>query len=210
MKTLPQTRLALLLATLLTSLFLLATPGAQAYPEPEIVPRAWELEFEHKEPRLVSVQTPEGEIEWYWYVVYKVTNDTESERLYIPEVTIATDAGHLIPASRNVPASVFELIKHKERNPLLESPVHVIGRLLLGENHAKESAIIWPAVSKDVNEVRVFIAGLSGETKVVQSPINDEEKVFRKTLMLRYTAEGNPKLTANRQLNFRSQQWIMR
>ena len=199
------------LTALALAAFIIAAPaGSMAFPEPSIVPRAWQLDFEVKKPQKIAFRDASGNLQWYWYIVYKVTNKTGEELMFIPEIEIAMDNGELIHAGRGVPAIIFDRIKAQERNQLLESPVHVVGRLLLGEDHAKESVIVWPVPPGDINEVRIFVAGLSGETQLVDSIASDGKILFRKSLMMTYSAEGNPMMTRDRTLTKRDEQWIMR
>lgn len=199
-----------LIALALLAVVITSPASSMAYPEPSIVPRAWQLDYKVKQPRKIAFRNASGQIEWYWYVAYQVTNNTGEELMFIPEIEIAMDNGELIHAGRGVPAIIFDRIKAQERNVLLESPVHVVGRLLLGEDHAKESVIVWPMPEGDINELRIFVAGLSGETQLVPSIGGDGKTLFRKTLMMTYTAEGNPTMTRDRELTKRSEQWIMR
>jgi len=69
---------------------LFAVAPAVAAPEPDLVPRSWEFKFEFKHPRPIAVKNLQGEYEWYWYMTYDVVNNTGQERLFIPELTIAT------------------------------------------------------------------------------------------------------------------------
>src|SRR5690606_36931043 len=116
----------------------------------------------------------------------------------------------LIHAGRGVPAVIFDRIKAQERNQLLESPVHVVGRLLLGEDHARESVIVWPMPPADINELQISVAGLSRETQMVDSIASDGNVLVRKSLMMTYSAGGNPMMPRGRKLAKRSEQWIMR
>ena len=84
------TRLAVVGFALLTLILLLAIQ-AGAYPEPGLVPRSWELDFTFKDPRRIAVKGVDGRTQWYWYVIYKVVNNTSEERLFVPEFTLATD-----------------------------------------------------------------------------------------------------------------------
>ena len=165
---------------------------ADAYPEPEVVSPSWQLEFTWRKPRAIALQTTDGSYRWFWYMPYKVVNDTGSEVLFIPEITIATDTGRIISAGQDVPASLFPKIKDKLDNPLLQSPIDVVGELLQGEDHAKESVAIWPAFEKNVTHMKVFVAGLSGETQTFEHPTTGEPVMVRRTLMLHFRLPGDP------------------
>ena len=104
-----------------------AASSSRAYPEPAIVTKAWELTFTHGDLRPVAVPDVNGVTHWYWYLPYKVVNNTKQERLFVPDIAIATDAGELIQAGKDVPANVFPEVKHRVNNRLLEDPVQVVG-----------------------------------------------------------------------------------
>lgn len=134
----------------------------------------------------------EGAYRWYWYMPYEVVNRSGGTVLFIPDITIATDTGELISAGRNIPSGLYRRIEQELNNPLLESPLAVVGELLEGEDYARESVAIWPAFEENVTEMAIFIAGLSGETASVRNPITDELVMMRRTLMLEFRLPGNP------------------
>lgn len=189
--------------------------SALAAPEPDLVPRSWEFEFEFKHPRPIAVKNLQGEYEWYWYMTYDVVNNTGQERLFIPEFTIATDKGDLVIAGKGISTSVFQAVKKHVGNDLLESPASVIGRILQGEDNGKESVIIWKAFGHNVEEVNVFVSGLSGETAVVKVPDPEDtsktvEKLMTKTLQINYAFHGAPLKPEDQPVQPKGTKWIMR
>jgi len=182
-----------------------------AAPEPSIVPKAWALDFSHTKPQPIAVRTVEGDIKWYWYMTYTVENNSGEDRLFIPDITIATDQGDILTSGQNVPSRTFKVVEQRERNPLLLSPSAIIGKVLQGPDFAKESVAIWPHIpSKDLGEFRIFVAGLSGETATIKHPKTDETVVLRKTLMIRYDLPGNMVHPQGQPLIPHAEQWIMR
>jgi len=161
------------------------------YPEPAIVSPSWSLKFEFNEPRPIAVKTLKDTIQWYWYMPYEVVNLTGKDRLFIPEITIATDSGQIITAGRDVPPAVFNLIKEQLQNPLLESPIEIVGKILQGEDYAREGVAIWPAFGEDVDEFTVFFAGHSGENATVQNPVTKQNVLMRRTNLRRFSTPGN-------------------
>jgi hypothetical protein len=204
-------RLAVL-STVLAMASLIPAHRAQAYAEPSIVPQSWDLTFTHSVPRPIAVRDTAGDLQWYWYITYKVVNNTSEDRLFVPEVEISTDEGDLIRSGQNVPTAVFFAIKEKERNTLLESPNQVVGRLLQGNDHARESVIIWPAFKHNISQLTLFIAGLSGETSAIKNPLTDEPVTVRKSLMIEFSTPGDTvSYTPDKQTILPvDQQWIMR
>ena len=166
-------------------------PGAYAYPEPDIVSPSWSLEFTFENPAPIVVRDARGQLTWYWYMTYQVVNRTGEDRMFIPECTIAEDDGRIITAGQGVPPGVFTQIKAQLGNPLLESPIEVVGKILQGIDYAKQSVAIWPCPLNDVDEFSVFIAGLSGETATIQNPITDEDVLMRRSVMLQFSTPGN-------------------
>ena len=159
-------------ARLLLALTLLAPaamPGpahAQTAPEPARVSAAWMLDFEHQQPRVVSFREPDGNVRWFWYMPYKVVNNTNEIRSFIPDVTVAYDNGAIIDADKSIPASVYRLIHERVGNPLMQPPAEAAGDMLEGEDYAREAVAIW------------------------EHP--DETIVLHRTRMLRYSLPGRP------------------
>jgi hypothetical protein len=191
-----------------------AMPGVAA-PQPALVTKAWEFKFTHATPRPIVVKNLRGENEWYWYMTYKVVNNSGQERLFVPEITIATDQGDILAAGKNVRTAVFEEIKKRVGNRLLESPTNVVSQILQGEDHAKESVAIWPALDHNVDRVSIFISGLSGETALIKIPDPADTKktidtLVAKTLMLDFDYPGAPTSPQEQPVIFKGSTWIMR
>lgn len=181
-----------------------------AYPEPAIVSPSWNLDFTFETPRLIAVEDITGTVHWYWYMVYEVTNQTGEDQLFIPEVTIATDTGRIIEAGRGVPAAVFARIKERLGDPLLESPIQIVGRLLQGVDYARKSVTIWPAFEQDVDEFTMFFSGLSGETQTIAHPATGEPVLMRRTLMIRFSLPGTPANPQQQKALLQEQREVMR
>ena len=180
-------------------------------PEPSIVPKSWTLDFSHSKPQPIALRTLKGEIQWYWYMTYKVENNTGEDLLFIPDITIANDQGQILTSNQNVPSKTFKAIQDRERNPLLLSPPSIIGRLLQGADFAKESVAIWPHNAKDdITDLTIFVAGLSGETATIKHPSTDETVVLRKSLMISYQTPGNLMHPQRQAFIPHGTTWIMR
>lgn len=189
----------------------LTVRSLMAYPEPAIVQRTWELDIAPQHTfKPIAVRNLLGKVEWYWYLVYKVENNSGSERLFIPEITIATDEGHIRIAGQKVPSGVFDAIAKKERNTFLLNPTDVVGRILQGPDFARESVAIWPAFDKPVDFVNIFVAGLSGETAAIKHPLTGEPVVMTKTLMLNFATPGGNISPELQPVVFKGEQWVMR
>lgn len=199
------------LLTILLSLLPAAWPSAlHAAPEPSIVPRAWEFDFTFQAPRPIAIRDIDGQYHWFWYMTYKVVNNSGTEQMFIPEFTIATDTGKIIAAGSKLPSSLFPAIKAKLQNPLLLSPVDVVGRLLQGEDNARESVAVWPAFEDDVDAISVFVGGLSGETIALPHPLTGDPVLLRKTMKVDYAMPGSSGTPQVQPMLMRSSEWVMR
>ncbi len=188
-------------------LLILAVVGvARAYPTPASVPFRWQLDFEPGELRLYE----DGANGAYWFFSYQVTNRTGRQQIWAPLFTLFTDRGEIIASGRDVPATVLEDLIDLLGNELLERQNEVIGEILPGKEHAKEGLIIWPATELDVNEISLFIAGVSGETARVTNPITGEEVLMRKTLQRDYLVRGDALPRGRDPVELVSERWILR
>ena len=192
---------------------------SQAYPEPKIISDSWQLEFFYKTPRLIAVDVDgDGQKQHYWYLPYTVTNNTGEDQLFVPYVQMLTDRGHLLTAGRNVEPSVYKAIAREQQNPLLVSPTEAIGKLLQGEDNARDSVAIWQAPDADTDTMTIFFGGLSGETAVVDHPIDVDDQgnpvkvVLRKTRTITFKTPGTlPQIMRGREpVRFVRAGWVMR
>lgn len=147
-----------------------AAPTPGTFAEPSIINPTWTFDLAVNAPQPIAVPGPGGRPTWYWYLPYQVTNNTGEDRLFIPEITVLDTNGRIVTAGRKIPPTVYPAIARRLGNSLLESPDDVLGRLLQGEDFAKQSVAIWPASVQDVDEFTVFFAGADGETKMLYSP----------------------------------------
>lgn len=173
-------------------ILLLAAASINAYPKPAPAPKSWEMTFTHGDPQPIAVKQSDGRTQWYWYMTYKIVNDTDREQQWIPEITVTTDQGAVMIAGENVPAAVFNQIKQREANELLEHPDRIVGKILLGEDNARESVAIWPAQSEDADQWTIFVSGVSGETAVIADPDDAAKQVvLRKNYWVEYATPGD-------------------
>lgn len=182
----------LVVAPLLVAMFVLGSARwVQAYPEPAVVSPSWALDFTFETPRTLAVKGIDGSIQWFWYMPYKVVNASGEDRLFVPEITLATDAGDIFAADEGIPATVYNKIREQENNTLIESPMQVVGKILQGEDYAKESVAVWPAFTQDVDQFSVFVGGLSGENVTLEAEGDQTPVLLRRTTMLLFKTPGN-------------------
>src|SRR5690606_20899877 len=116
---------SLLAACALVAIVAGALQTLAAPPEPSIVPRDWQLDITYQHPRPIAIRDVEGNTRWYWYLTYRVGNNSGQERFFSPEITIATDKGDIVVANDKIPGAVYDAIAKKLNNPLLENPLTV-------------------------------------------------------------------------------------
>lgn len=207
--------------TLTTILGALALAGATlaptlalggAAPEPNPAPQRWELQLQPGPLRVASVDTEAG-ARLYLYFTYTVTNRSGQSVLFAPMFTLATDEGGTQVAGDGVPGEVTRELLDRLENPFLEDQLSIIGPLQQGIENGREGLVVWPLLDADVDEMKVFCAGFSGETTRVQikDPVDGEDRTItlRKTLMLRYTTPGELG-PGSAPLRLVDQRWIMR
>jgi len=192
-----------------------------AVPEPAVVPRAgdWTLDAAFEHPQLIEVRYRDhAEAKRFWYVIITVVNKTNREVGFYPKCELMTDTFEIIPSGKDVTPAVFELIKtrHVSRYPFLEQLENVDNRMLVGEDNARDIAVIWPDFDAKAKGMKLFMSGLSNETAVIDHPVAKDAngraiKVFlRKTLELSYSVGGDPALRSAARLKYENRRWIMR
>jgi len=184
-------------------------------PQPEPVSLSWAFDFEHSTPDTIAIANGDGSYDWYWYMTYKVTNFDEPELFFDPNIVIQNDAGEIVAANAGVDSRIFNAVRTLLEKPLLLSPGEAPGRVFMGEDYARESVVIWRATQQDVDQFRIFIGGIYGETQPVIDPNTGqpikvpvmniltgqqqtdengnplfEEVLLHRTLMLHYSAPG--------------------
>ncbi len=191
--------------------------SAMAAPEPDPVPRKWQLTLETGPMRVMSVDvdgTGPEPARLYYYMTYKVINNTGQDILFTPSFDMATDEGDLQRSGRGVPGAATAQIIAALENDLLEDQISIVGMLLQGEENAKEGVAVWPVGTSHVRDLRVFAHGFSGETRAldVYDPDTKGTKraTFRKTLMLQFQALGETRDMGAEELPRIKEQWVMR
>jgi hypothetical protein len=169
--------------------FIGSNSAARAFPEPSVVPVSWELNLKHG-PIERLIMTIDGKQQTFWFMRYSVINNTGKDVLFTPSVELMTDTGQVQEAFKDVPSDVFKKIKEMYKNPLLESPTNVVGKLLQGEDNAKDGVLIFANLDTDARNFQIFFSGLSGETAEVKNPITGKPVILQKSLVLEYGVPG--------------------
>ncbi len=93
---------------------------------------------------------------------------------------------------------------------LLEEELFVRGRLLQGEENARESVIILKDFDPKAISFKLFISGLSGETAWVTDPMTGQKHPLTKTLQLTYGLGGDRFSRTELTVELKDKDWIMR
>lgn len=199
-------------------LFWVNAARAGDYPKPSPYPISWELNFTHSQPQRIVVKAP-GDLtaSAYWYITYTVTNNSGQEQMFLPLFEMLNDDGSVTRSDRNISPAVFDAIKSREKNELLQPPLSVGPELRIGEDQAVDSVAIWREPRLQMGQFSIFITGLSGEWVFLKDDQGQDVKgpdgqpvILRKTLMLSYTVRGDETFGGPDAVVEQSRQWVMR
>jgi hypothetical protein len=184
---------------------------AMAAPEPDAVPRRWELTFEPGPLRVVSVNV-NGESRLYYVLTYKVVNKSGQEVLFAPSFDLVTGKGDVIRSGRNVPSSVTSDLIARQGNAMIQDQISILGEMGQGDPNAREGLVVFTAEDHQPGELSLFCAGFSGESTTVKPPAGStaEPVVLRKTRHIRYAAPGLITSLGSRPLDVTERAWVMR
>src|SRR5262245_48031609 len=141
-------------------LAVLALAGVATAPEPDAVPRRWQLELEPGQLRIAAARVGDN-TRYFYYFTYTVTNNSGEDRFLAPAWELATDTGEVTRSGRDVPPEVTNAVKDSLQNILVDDQVAIIGNLLQGKENAKTGVVIWPVGDMSPNEVTIYGAGYS-------------------------------------------------
>src|SRR5437870_4091815 len=72
-------------------------------PEPDPVPRRWQLEVEAGPLRVASVQVRDSGARSYMYMTYKAVNNSGEDLLFAPMFELSLGDGKVLRSGRDVP-----------------------------------------------------------------------------------------------------------
>ncbi len=200
--------LSLMLAVL--ALLTLIAGTLKAAPEPEAIPRRWELRVEPGQLRCMSVDIPEKGKQAFFYFTFKATNLTGQDLYFAPSFDLALSDGTVLRSGRDVPPEATAAVLQYVNNAFLKDEIKLQGQFLQGPENAKEGLVMWPATTLKLTDATIYMAGFSGETKSVVRPDTGRTQVLRKTLMLRHEVSGEVDPRSNATLTRSIQRWILR
>lgn len=146
-------------------------------PKPAARTIAWEFDFRYVDLRRIDVHVG-NRTQAYWYMLYTVSNPSSQTQRFYPQFEILTDSLDVLPSDVGIPAAVYEAIRERHRltHKYLVHPTKAIGPLRSGSDNAIESMAVWPATAVQSNDFTVYVAGLSGEARLVPNPAYDPDQ----------------------------------
>jgi len=218
---------ALLAAVPVVGCVVAAPPDAKPYPTPNVYPLSWQLKFSHSKPQRIVVDVPGQKLpQAYWYITYTVTNKTDREQMWLPTFEFLTEEGKVIQSdAKTIPSKVFDAIKQREHNELLEPSTKVAGTIRVGEAEAKDSVAIWEEPEPELGHFSIFVSGLSGEVRQFKKvdgnlvelktgadfkEAGDKVVILRKTLQLNFFINGDDVYPGQDVVNEKAEEWVMR
>lgn len=188
--------------------------AAMLAPEPAPVPKRWQLDIETSPLRIAMVDTPGVGPRPYFYLTYKVINNSKTDLLFAPSFELATDEMDVLRSGRDVPVAVTNELLQRLQNPFLEDQISVVGTIFRGPENAKEGLVVWPVPAMHLSQVSVYGAGFSGETTTLELPNPEtgkpEKKLLRKTYEADYRLPGDLAGEDSAEILPFSTGWIMR
>ena len=196
--------------TAVAGLAMLASVAAWGYPRPGASPRNWQLDFKFGPLKMVRLSRPGGKIRTFWYLPYTVTNNTGRDVDFYPRCHLFTDTGRLFETPKGVDALAYPDIAELLGRKLLEEELFVRGKLLQGEENARESVIILRDFDPKAISFKLFISGLSGEAAWATDPMTGRKHPLVKTLQLSYALGGDRFSSVKLTAQLKDEEWIMR
>jgi hypothetical protein len=175
----------------------------------------WTMHFEHKDLRMLPVDVPGRGKKVVWYLWYKVINRTDREHTIIPDFELVPRDRGIILHDEVMP-SVQEAIRKIEdptnrydvKNSVTISKTPIPPSKPDASPKAVYGVAIWADVNdkaRDIVDFDIFISGLSNGWS-----IDDDGKIYRKTLNLHYKRLGDGSRIDSSEFRFQDYKWFYR
>jgi len=195
-------------------LFAMAMGLCAMAPEPNPVPQRWQFDVRPGDLRFAKFETPDGQLRGYFFLTYRVVNNTKEDLLLAPLFELTTENGDIVRSGRDVPQSVMKKIMAEVDNPLTQDQISILGTLLQGEENGREGVVVFSDVDISARIITIYATGFSGETAPydVTDPKTGKvrKELLRKTLSLEYKLPGDVTGRVNEPLPLFEQRWVMR
>jgi hypothetical protein len=203
--------------------YMLSLVAASALADASPGARSWQLDVKFHDPQRISLRLPgDSHPTTFWYMLYKVTNNTGQDRQFFPSFRLLTGTLKVVEGGADVHPLVYDAIaaRHNDEFPFLAPPGKVAGLLLQGNANARASAAVFREFDPDADEFTVFAAGFSGEIQRLANPAFDAGKgesednprffILRRTLAIRYELPGDATTRSRATPIRRTRDWVMR
>lgn len=200
-----------------------AARSTSAAPTPEHISSSWQLEFEFQDPQRLTLQLPgDKQPTTYWYVLYKVTNNTGKDVQFYPSFRLVTDSLKIVDGGADIHPRVYDTIsaRHTKEYPFFVTPSKTSGLLLQGKENARSSAVVFRMFDKQANNFTVYFSGLSGQIERVSNPTFDTSQkestenqrffLLRRTLAVSYDLPGDRGTRSVARPIRKHREWVMR
>ena len=205
-------RIAFMLVLAIMSSLVFAAPTPSLAPAPGI----WTLDVEFSQPMQVTMKTAE-QTQRYWYVVLTLNNNTGDDVGFYPKFELMTDTWMISQSDTGITKPVYDKIKiiNQGKYPFLQTLDQMPNTILEGDDNKVDVLVVWKDFEKNAKSVKLFFAGLSNETKVVEvqdkkKPDTTKKFILQKTLSLEYLIPGDSAKRSSQQLEFVERTWVMR
>ena len=196
---------------------------AVAAPKADLATSSWQLDFDFHDPQRITLTLPgDEEPTTFWYLLYRVTNDSRREVEFYPSFRLVTNTLRVVEGGDMISPSVYDAIagRHQKEYPFFAPPSKVTGPLLQGRENARVSAAVFRVFDQKADSFTVYVRGLSGELERIPNPVfnvNQEESennprffLFQRTLAITYDLPGDPRTRARAVPIRRNREWVMR
>ena len=200
----------------IVSLFILISGLAFAAPRPSLAPSSdiWTLDVVYTQPQPYAVKNSDNQVERYWYIILSLTNNTGRDVPFYPKFELMTDTWCITPSDTGVVKGIYDSLKLMNEGsfPFMVTMDEVENKILQGGDNSVDLLVVWKDFDPAAKGVKMFFAGLSNETSVVEAQSGDKTVKYylQKTLELDYSIPGDSKQRGMQQLVFESQLWVMR
>jgi hypothetical protein len=184
---------------------------------------SWRLGFEFHDPQRINVRLPGSDAEsTYWYMLYRVTNNSGEDVQFFPSVRLVTGTLTVVEGGAHVPPAVYDGIaaRHRREAPFFAPPWKISGLLLQGEENARSSAAVFEDFDPTASSFKVFVGGLSGAVTRIPNPAfrrgetesatNERYFVLRQTLEISYELPGDVNTRKGVRPVRTRRDWVMR
>lgn len=185
-------------------------------PAPNVQDKAdiWTMNLELKDPRMLVVDVPGRGKKVVWYMWYRLINRTDKEHTVIPNFELVVPGKFSL--NDEVLPSVQEAIRkledpsdrYKVKNSVTISKTPIPPSLPNATPRAVTGVAIWADVwdkAKDVTKFHIVISGISNGWS-----IDDDGKIYRKSLVLTYNRRGDGSRVDSSEIQFEKDEWFYR